>query len=75
MASPLAMRLAISLAWSPDERLRSRSMKTVRCSFDNMPINGQPAMSALAMNVTSAIDPSTMMSVHETWFDATSNGR
>ena len=54
---------------------RSRSTKTVRCSLASQPTTGQPAMSDLAMKVTSATEPRTTMSVQETWLEAISSGR
>ena len=61
MASPVAMPVWRSRSpASPDVRLRSRSTKTVRCSFDSVPISGQPAISDSGDETTSTMEPSTM---------------
>jgi hypothetical protein len=46
--SPAKRRAPICAATSAVAARRMRSMKTVRCSFDNRPITGQSATSLLA---------------------------
>jgi hypothetical protein len=48
---------------------RLRSTNTERCSLASQLTNGQDATCCLATNETGATAESTLMSIHETWFE------